>query len=364
MQSLDDRPSHIAPSSLVSAVTRRSLMGLTSALLALGLLGACAGGAAPANVEARASNRQAALAAAVGMPEPSSHTALDFNWIDVNRGREVLARLYLPAGLAQRADRIPLVVFSHGIGGSREGYTYIGKYLAANGFAVMHVQHVGSDRRLWAGNPLQMADRLRDAAKEGEAIDRTKDLSFAIDQIMADRTVAPLIDFQRIAAAGHSYGANTALLLSGAQVTRDGRTIDLADLRIKAAVIISAPPFYGEGDPAGIVGSIKVPSLHITATADEIKIPGYYSGAQDRLAVYEAAGPQNNKMLAVFKDGSHSMFTDRLGTGGEAFNPQVKKATRELMLAFLHQQFGGSSQALHEWPTQYQALLARFEQKR
>jgi hypothetical protein len=106
-----------------------------------------------------------------------------------------------------------------------------------------------------------------------------------------------------------------------------------------------------------------VPSLHITATGDEIKIPGYYSSADDRVAVYEAVGHQSGKMLAVFREGSHSMFTDRLGTGGEAFNPQVKKATRELMLAFLQKQWSGDSKALAMWPAQHASLVARFEQK-
>ncbi len=283
---------------------------------------------------------------------------LDFEWTDAARQRSVPVRLYLPD-----RQKGPLVVFSHGIGGSREGYSYIGKYLAAQGIAALHVQHVGSDRNLWFGNPVQMVSRLQDAAKESEAIDRTADMRFALDQLLADPQWAARIDAQRIAAAGHSYGANTTLLLAGARVQREGRVIDLSDPRIKAAVIISAPPFYGEGDPRAIVGGIRVPSLHITATGDEIKIPGYYSSAQDRVAVYEATGSQAGKLLAVFEGGSHSMFTDRLGTGGEALNPQVKKATRELMLAFLRKEFSGDKQALGQWPGQYGAIMARFESR-
>ena len=100
-----------------------------------------------------------------------------------------------------------------------------------------------------------------------------------------------------------------------------------------------------------------------TATGDEINIPGYFSPAKDRVAVYEAAGSVAGKLLAVFKEGSHSMFTDRLGTGGQELNPQVKKATRELMLAFLRKEFGGDTDALAAWPAQNQALVARFESK-
>jgi dienelactone hydrolase len=318
----------------------------------------------------RQASRAQALADAVGMPEANTHEVRDLSWTDVSRQREVLARLYLPADqLAAALDRKtvpvakPLVVFSHGIGGSREGYTYIGKYLAANGIAALHVQHVGSDRSLWFGNPLQMVGRLQEAAKETEAVDRTKDVRFALDQVLADAQLKGMLDAKRIAAAGHSYGANTTLLLAGARVQRDGSALDLADPRISAAVIISAPPFYGEGDPSQILKSIRVPSLHITATKDEINIPGYYSDAKDRVAVYEATASSKGKLLAVFKEGSHSMFTDRLGTGGQALNPQVKKATRELMLAFLQQVFSGQTQALSAWPAQHQSLVARFDRQ-
>jgi dienelactone hydrolase len=314
--------------------------------------------------DSRSANRNQALAAAVGMPEADTHEVRDLQWMDTARQRAVPAKLYLPKDAGKDANtKAPLVIFSHGIGGSREGYSYIGKYLAANGMAALHVQHVGSDRGLWFGNPIQMVGRLQDAAKDTEAIDRTKDMRFALDRVLADAELNARIDAQRIAAAGHSYGANTTMLLAGARVQRDGAAMDLADPRIKAAVIISAPPFYGEGDPSEILKSMRVPSLHITATGDEIKIPGYYSSAQDRVAVYEAANSLPGKMLAVFKEGSHSMFTDRLGTGGEALNPQVKKATRELMLAFLLQQFKGDAQALAKWPSRHASLMARFEQK-
>jgi dienelactone hydrolase len=310
--------------------------------------------------DGRAASRGQALAAAVGMPDADTHEVSDLSLNDASRQRAVPVRLYLPKDENAKA---PLVIFSHGIGGSREGYSYIGKYLAANGIAALHVQHVGSDRSLWFGNPVQMVGRLQLAAKETEAIERTKDMRFALDHVLSNTQIAPRLDSQRIAAAGHSYGANTTMLLSGARVQREGRVMDLADPRIKAAVIISAPPFYGEGDPKEILKGIGIPSLHITATGDEIKIPGYYSSAQDRVAVYEAAGSQAGKLLAVFKEGSHSMFTDRLGTGGEALNPQVKKATRELMLAFLRKEFAGDSQALAAWPQRNQALVARFERQ-
>jgi dienelactone hydrolase len=250
-------------------------------------------------------------------------------------------------------------VFSHGIGGSREGYTYLGKYWAANGYASLHLQHAGSDRNLWAGNPLMLVSRLQDAAHESEAKNRAIDVGFALDRLLGSE-VAPRIDTARIAAAGHSYGANTTLLAAGAQLRRDGRIVGFGDPRIRAAVIISAPPFHGEPDAQDILRHVQVPTLHITAAADDIRIPGYHSGLQDRVDVYAATGGAR-KSLAVFKDGSHSIFTDRLGTGGADWNPRVKAATRELALDFLRSVFDGAPAAFETLAARHEPLLQRLE---
>ena len=284
-------------------------------------------------------------------------TVQEFDWFDGARQRQVPVRLYLPADMAL-SQALPLVVFSHGIGGSRRGYSYLGRHWASQGYASLHLQHVGSDRGLWTGNLLALAGRLQAAAQEGEATDRVRDLSFSLDQLLAG-PLAARIDASRIVAAGHSYGANTTLLAAGALVERNGQLLDLRDARIKAAIVISAPPFYGERTPQKVLGGIRVPSLHITATEDVIRMPGYYSPAADRVAVFEATGGAA-KTLAVFAGGSHSIFTDRPGTGGALLNPQVKAATQALSTAFLGSVFSGDSAALRLAGQRFAGLLARF----
>jgi predicted dienelactone hydrolase len=292
------------------------------------------------------------LAAGVARAEPAVH---DLDWFDESRQRAVPVRLYWPEG----ARQVPLVVFSHGIGGSRQGYSYLGEYFAANGMASLHLQHVGSDRSLWTGNPLTLLGRLNDAALEHEALERVRDLSFALDQLLAHEGFGARVDRKRIAAAGHSYGANTAMLAAGASVSRGGRPLALRDPRVRAAVLLSAPPFYGEGDLKPILRSLTLPTLHVTATEDIIRIPGYYSPASDRIAVFDAVGSPL-KALAVFQGGSHSIFTNRLGTGGLELNPKVKAATRELALSFLRRVFDGKDEALVRWPDTYRPILARW----
>jgi dienelactone hydrolase len=329
----------------------------TIAVLAAGLLLALAGRAqAQSQVLA---DPLAAPAAATEAEAADRVTVLDFDWFDAARSRAVPVRLYLPAEpAADGAAPLPLVVFSHGIGGSRRGYSYLGRHWAVQGYASLHLQHVGSDRSLWAGNPLFLAGRLQAAAQESEATARVRDLSFALDQLLAG-PLAARIDAARIVAAGHSYGANTTLLAAGAEVQRGGQPLKLRDPRIKAAIVISAPPFYGEAAPAQVLGHIGVPSLHITATEDVIRVPGYYSPAEDRVAVFEATGGPA-KALAVFTGGSHSIFTDRAGTGGALLNPQVKAATQALSTAFLRSVFDGDGAALRLAGQRFGGLLARF----
>jgi predicted dienelactone hydrolase len=281
----------------------------------------------------------------------------DLDWHDTTRERDVPVRLYLPAA-ASRLRPAPLVVFSHGIGGSRAGYRYLGSHFASQGVASLHLQHVGSDRSVWTGNVFSLVSRLQGAAQEGEALARARDLSFALDQLLGGE-FSPRLDARRIAAAGHSYGANTTLLAAGARVERQGQVVDLRDARVQAAIVISSPPFYGESEPQRILSPITVPSLHVTATEDIIRIPGYYSGADDRIAVFDAIGSPR-KTLAVFEGGSHSMFTDRRGTGGAVLNPQVKMATQMLSLAFLRSVFEGDDEGLKAWPQRHAGIVARF----
>ncbi|GAA4418628.1 hypothetical protein [Acidovorax lacteus] len=342
-------------------IRRRSLLaglGLASGLATLG----CASHNAPAR-----STTATDL-------EGDGWTALEADWHDATRARDVPVRLYLPqraaavsypptAVLQAGTGALPLVVFSHGIGGSRRGYRYLGQHWAQQGFASLHVQHVGSDQRLWrAGSLWSLPERLQTAAQTAEALDRAYDVRFALDTLLTSAWAA-VVDASRMAVAGHSYGANTALLLTGARVERPGQPSDLRDPRLRGAVLISAPPLYGEADPQRILSPVQVPTLHITATDDVIRVPGYYSPAADRVAVYEQVGSPH-KTLAVFSGGSHSMFTDRLRTGGAALNPRVKQATQALTTAFLDGLLRqGKPPALQDWAHQHAPLLARFEQQ-
>jgi predicted dienelactone hydrolase len=301
----------------------------------------------------------APIAAALPVSGWASPSSVDLDWNDTARGRAVPVRLHLPVN-RPASTPAPLVVFSHGLGGSRFGYTWLGNHFAEHGIACLHVQHVGSDRSIWAerGNPLTLLGLMRDATSEQEAIARVHDIRFALNQLQASGFGAN-IDTSRVVAAGHSYGANTSMLISGARIERQDSTTRLADHRIAAAILISAPPFHGEGAPEPILSPIKIPTLHVTATEDIIRVPGFFSDLDDRLAIFKAVAGRD-KTLAVYAGGSHSMFTDRIWPGGEALNRSVKLATRELATGFVERILRGHAVRLDGWPDRHAAILDRF----
>jgi dienelactone hydrolase len=277
-------------------------------------------------------------------------------WYDPDRSRSVPAKLYWPIQSYVAPSLMPLVVFSHGLGSSRSDYSYLGKHWASNGWASMHVQHVGSDSALWRGNPFQVMNRVRGAVTEQEAIHRVHDVHFALDQLLASR-LGPQVDPARIVMAGHSFGANTALLAVGARVMRGESWLDVRDPRFAAAVIISAPRFYGETDLLSVFGQVCLPTLHITATGDVIDIPGFISGEADRVEVYDAVAGLR-KTLIIYEGGSHSMFSDSATTGGYFLNQRVKAATRELSMVFFRHTFGGEDRAFDDWTARWTPILA------
>ena len=72
-----------------------------------------------------------------------------YDWVDSARNnRPVPVKIYSPE---KGAGPFPVIVFSHGLGGSREAYEYLGRHWASYGYVVAHLQHAGSDDQVWKG---------------------------------------------------------------------------------------------------------------------------------------------------------------------------------------------------------------------
>jgi len=189
---------------------------------------------------------------------------------DAQRDREVPIKVYMPA---DRGDGWPVVLVSHGLGGSREGLSYLGNHWASHGYVCVHMQHPGSDEAVWRDVPLKDRMRaMRNAARDPQAaIDRAEDVPFVLDQLTAlnkqqgSRLFARL-ELKEVGIAGHSFGAWSAMAAGGMTVGgKLGRSF--ADERIKCIIPLS-PPVTKRRQREAAYRTLNVPALFMTGTLD------------------------------------------------------------------------------------------------
>lgn len=266
-------------------------------------------------------------------------TTLKVEWKDATRGRDVPALIYLPAE-AKRA--LPVIVFSHGLGGTREGYAYLGRHWAAAGFVAVHLQHAGSDDTVWQGvSVLRRMSALRQAAADPRnAIDRPKDVSFAIDQLermnREDGALKGRLDLKRIGVAGHSFGGYTAMSIAGQNYTQ-GKLGDGRDARVKAAIQMSAP-VPKERLREHAYENVRIPVFHMTGTKDESPVNA--TTAEERRVPFDRTSGE--ACFVNFKDGDHAVFSGRKRLSrsaarlDEAFHRHISRSTTAFWDAYLN----------------------------
>ena len=246
---------------------------------------------------------QSALAAT------NSVAVIRAEWPDAKRSRTVPVKIYYPpAG----SGPFPVIIFSHGLGGSREGYEYLGCHWAARGYVSVHLQHPGSDAAVWQDTPVTnlMASLRQSAASLDNAANRPADVSFAIDRLeQLDRESSPLknrLDLARLGVAGHSFGAFTTLAVAGQVfIGPGGREISYGDPRVKAAVAMSAPVPVRKSTLDRAFGKIKIPVLHLTGTEDSSPI-GETKPAERRVPFDHIHGAE--QYLLTLNGGDHMIF--------------------------------------------------------
>jgi predicted dienelactone hydrolase len=307
------------------------------------VLVSCAGGFSLAAAAAAAYDPLELRAAgrAAGEPQLIERT------LDAARGeRTVPLRIYLPTTRAAA----PVVLFSHGLGGSNRGNAFLGEHWAARGYVAVFIQHPGSDESVWReAAPAQRRAALRDAASVQNFIRRIDDVRAVLDAMERwnrdrDDPLRARLDLTRIGMSGHSFGAVTTQAVSGQRFLRGRR--DFSDPRIDAAILFSPNAPTRGGGAESAFAAVQRPWLLMTGTHDTALIGD--AKVESRLAVYPAL-PPGAKYELVLDGAEHSAFTDRALPGDQRpRNPNHHRAMLALSTAFWDAHLRGD-QAARRW---------------
>lgn len=278
---------------------------------------------------------------AVGKEDVASVT---FELKDKERDRVIPIRVYLP----ETEKEVPVVIFSHGLGGSRDNNPYLGNHWAKRGYVVVFVQHAGSDERVWKDErPASRMAAMKKAASAEAFADRVKDVPALIDALEGwnkekGHALCGRMDLEHIGMSGHSFGAVTTQAMAGQSYA--GGRITYLEKRIDAAVMMS-PSKPRLGDAKTAFGGIGMPCLLLTGNRDDSPIGG--GTPEDRLEVF----PNLTKSTAwqvVFDGATHMDFGERKTILRKNKDSRYHEAILALTTAFWDAQLKGDKLAL-EW---------------
>jgi pimeloyl-ACP methyl ester carboxylesterase len=223
-----------------------------------------------------------------------------------DRGEDLQVRVTAPAA----GHGLPVIVFSHGFGSSMDGYAPLVEFWAAHGLAVLQPTHLDSRTLALAPDdprtPVIWRFRIEDLIQVLDELDRIEGLVPGL---------AGRLDRDRIAVAGHSWGATTASALLGARIMNETGNVgpDMSDTRFAAGVLLAVAgtgggdltPFAAENfsfmNPS--FAELRTPALVVAGDHDQsllsVRGPDWWTDAY-RL------GPGPKSLLTLF-GAEHSM---------------------------------------------------------
>lgn len=219
--------------------------------------------------------------------------------------------------------QFPLILISHGNGGSPFVYRTISTYLAKKGFIVAMIEHYGNNRN---NNDLERSEK--------NLYYRPRHISITIDYLLADKTFGQHILEDKIGIIGHSFGGYTAVAIAGGQVfVKKGKPVATPnDFRIKALVLMA--PAAGYFLALSALSEVTIPILLLIAEHDQITPEKWTSdvilnGVPDKSKVIcrtiENAGHFSfiSPFPTVMKNSNFIPSTDPEGFDREAFHRQL-----------------------------------------
>ena len=264
-------------------------------------------------------------------------------------GRVVPYKIYHPVD--HGPESMPVIIWSHGFGGNRDGASFLSRYIASHGYIIAHLTHHGTDSSLWEGKDGHPWDILRAVKISREiTLERFKDVPFAVDQLIdwaADNPeVGAHMDFEALGMSGHSFGALSTQVAAGQLVPNTEEVLSsFREERFKAGIAYSPNPIdhLTDAPPEKIYSSINVPMLYMTGTEDASPLGGY--GYEKRQVVYDHTG-HAEKYWLVKEGGDHMVYA---GSRGKLAANPLRETHEEIIkvtsLAFWEAQLKGDEVA-------------------
>jgi len=226
------------------------------------------------------------------------------NWFDATRNRSIPVKIYRPV---QYPGACPVIIFSHGLGGSNEKCAYLGQAWAAQGFISVHVQHPGLDDQVWK-RKIRPVKELKDVYNQHwSGRIQADDVRFVLDRLddlaVNGTSIGQLLDMTRVGVAGYDLGGLAAMLLAG-QIPPD-RGSPLYDPRVKAIVVMS-PPVADQATFASVsYSAMSTPALFFTGTEDD-GVVGPTKSWQRRIPFDHMTG--NDRFLITYQNADHLIY--------------------------------------------------------
>lgn len=236
--------------------------------------------------------------------------------------RLVKIKVYYPVGVTEKC---PVIVWSHGLGGSVDGAAFLSRFIASHGYIIVHVQHHGTDSTLWEGQKGHPWDIIRQTTIPRSAtLNRFKDIPFALDYLptwLKDYPeIEAIADLSTMGMSGHSFGSLTTQVMAGMMFPdEEGKLRRAREERFTSGILYSPGPIshLSLDDPADINGLIDLPMLHMTGTDDSSPVEDW--DYKKRLVIYEHT-VKADKHLLILKDGDHMVFNGSRGKLGQNVN--------------------------------------------
>jgi len=254
-------------------------------------------------------------------PGPWEVASEDLVLRDERRQKDLEITVRYPVVDANAADRFPLVVFSHGAGGSRAAFPDLTAHWASHGYIVVLPTHADSiELRRRKGEDLShLARDLNSLVRDVRPLDRLADVIFLLDSVgtlearipgLRGKEGSGRVDRDRIGMAGHSAGALTSQMAVGVKVRGvspdamlEARSV--GDPRIDAGILIS-----GQGTPNRMFtdqswNELSKPLLVLTGSKDYAAISSETPAS--RREPFEKAKP-GDKYLVFIEGATHSSY--------------------------------------------------------